>query len=211
MTPEQLAQALVAGTVDDTEVPELHSGPLRDEVVQRLSSVGMELVHSKSKHVFFAHPASHLTGEDLDGFKPHHHLRDDARWVLSVLWMFLVYLPDLSAERNGQTVRQPSIRSQDLSAFVRETGMKATTFQLILGQLKRAGFVEGTQQLREGYRMSALATWEMTANWDRCVQEFRRKEWFRQKYESYLAQRGQGGNVNSDIKSPLSEDSDATD
>lgn len=209
MTAELVTQALLTGTVDESEVPELHFGPLRDDVLQRLAAVGMDLFHSKAKKVFFAHPSSSLSLESLDGYRPHHRINDDARWVLSILWMFLVYLPELVTERVAAGVRDSALQLSELKIFVREAGMKINTLQLILGNLKRAGFVEGADVIREGYRMCALASWEMTANWDRCVQEFRRKEWFKQRYESYLADKQ--GESNSPEVAVRGQGSDAAD
>lgn len=212
MSPEQITRALLTGTIEASRFPELQSGPLRDEVVQRLSAVGMDLLYSKSRNVFFGHPNARCNGEDGEGYKPYHSLHDDARWVLSILWMFLVYLPDLAGERGARVAAEPSIRLQDLKTFVREAGMKMATLNFVLGQLKRAGFVEGAEVLREGYRMSALASWEMTANWDRCVQEFRRKEWFKEKYESYLAKRREDSERTAGTRrDDTSEGSNATD
>jgi hypothetical protein len=211
VTPEQITRALLTGTIDAIRFPELRSGALRDEVVQRLSSIAMELIHSKSRNVFFAHPSARSAGEDGDGYKPYHHLHDDARWLLSILWMFLVYLPDLVRERSKPASREASIRLQDLKIFVREAGMKIATLNFALAQLKRAGFVEGAEMLREGYRMSALANWEMTAGWDRCVQEFRRREWFKDKYESYLAELAHADESNATSEKDEAEAPNATD
>ena len=211
MSPEQITRALLTGTIEASRFLELRFGPLREEVVQRLSAAGMDLLHSKSRNVFFAHPNAPCGGEDGEGYKPYHSLHDDARWVLSILWMFLVYLPDLAGERGARVAAEPSIRLQDLKAFVREAGMKMATLNFVLGQLKRAGFVEGAEALREGYRMSALASPEMMANWDRCVQEFRRKEWFKEKYESYLAKPGDDSELAASARKDDSEGSNATD
>ncbi len=192
MTPLLLAQALLSGTVEAKRHPGLTTGPLREQVTSLLEGVGMDLLFSKARGVFFAHPREGFDADDADGFRAHHSLRGDARWVLTLLWMFLVYLPELAREKSsgGTKHDDATLAHQDIDEFVRASGMKSGTFKLLLGQLKKAGFVEGEETLRQGYRMAALRSWEMTPAWDRSVQQFRRQEWFRERYDAYLAERG---------------------
>lgn len=135
-TAEAVAAMLLAGTLDRAHWPELDEEDFADEVRERLSAVGLELVGAAG--LWLVRPRQAPT-DDVDGFEPTFSLNTVELAVVAALYLYLRFLPRHASEA-GIDVEPGSISVEELVlAF---PGYSAHYISnVVLGRLRKAGFV----------------------------------------------------------------------